>query len=288
MTRYSVGVVALVLLGAASIGMAERAAAADDTTAKVIEYYRRKANIPPATPVEFSELKASPIKGAKSGVISAGGRKMSVTMSDDGRYVVFGEVEDITVDPFKAVMEKIVIKDRPMKGSKDAKVTIVEYSDFQCPFCTRGYTTMENQVLKEYGNKVKFFYKHFPLPMHPWAQPAAVATECALQQGKPDAYWKLYDYYFQNQKDITVQNIKEKSLEVLKGTGVDEAKFTDCYDNNKTLDAVKAQMAEGQSVGVTGTPGFIINGRLVSGAQPFENFKAIIDDELARANGSKK
>jgi len=257
--------------------------AADDPNAQVVEYYRRKANIPPNVQVQITDVKASPIKGAKTGQITAGGRKVPVTMSDDGRYVVFGEVEDISVDPFKAVMEKIVIKDRPIKGSKDAKVTIVEYSDFQCPFCTRGYTTMEQQVLKEYGDKVKFLYKHYPLPMHPWAQPASVATECALQQ-KPAAYWKLYDFYFQNQKEITPQNIKEKTLEQLKGTGVDEAKFTECYDNNKTLDVVKAQMSEGQSVGVTGTPGFIINGRLVSGAQPFESFKAVIDDELARAD----
>jgi protein-disulfide isomerase len=287
MNRKVVIAFAALSMVAGAVTVVTVARAADDPNAKVIEYYRRKANIPPTVQVQITEIKASPIKGAKTGEITAGGRKIPVTMSDDGRYVIFAEVEDITVDPFKAVMEKITLKDRPTKGPKDAKVTIVEYSDFQCPFCSRGYSTMETQVLKEYGNKVRFAYKHFPLPMHPWAQPAAVAAECALQQ-KPDAYWKLYDYYFQNQKDITPQNVKEKSLEALKGTGIDEAKFNDCVDNSKTLDAVKAQMAEGQSVGVTGTPGFIINGRLVSGAQPFESFKAVIDDELARSDSGKK
>src|SRR5207237_3303816 len=105
--------------------------------------------------------------------------------------------------------------------------------------------------------------------------------ECALQQ-KPDGFWKLYNYYFTNQKDITAQNLKEKSIEALKDSGVDTAKFTDCLDNKKTLDLVKADQAEGSSVGVNGTPAFIINGRLISGAQPFDNFKAVIDDELAR------
>jgi len=277
------GVAALSLVGAA-LAITTAVHAADDPNAKIIDYYRRKANVPPSVTLELQDVKDSnAFKGAKSGVIVAGNRKVPVTMSADGRYLVFGEVEDITVDPFKAVMEKVVVKDRPFQGGADAKVTIVEYSDFQCPFCTRGYNTMENQVLKEYGDKVKFYYKHFPLPMHPWAQPASVATECALLQNK-DAYWKLYNFYFQNQKEITPQNLKEKTLEALKDSKIDTAKFTECLDANKTADQVKAQMAEGQSVGVTGTPGFIINGRLVSGAQPFENFKAVIDDELNRKN----
>ncbi|TMA96358.1 MAG: hypothetical protein E6J77_01355, partial [Deltaproteobacteria bacterium] len=89
-------------------------------------------------------------------------------MSGDGRYAVFAAVEDVTVDPAKAV--------------------IVEYSDFQCPFCSRGYATIEKQVLTSYGDKVRFYYKHYPLPFHPWAEAGAVAAECAKQQ-KPEAFW---------------------------------------------------------------------------------------------------
>jgi protein-disulfide isomerase len=229
------------------------------------------------------DLKASKIKGAKSGVLKVGAQEVPFTISDDGRYALFGALEDLTVDPFAGVMSKISLKGKPIKGPAKAKVTIVEYSDFQCPFCTRGYQTMESQVLKDYGDKVKFAYKNFPLPMHPWAEPAAIATECALQQ-KPEAFWKLYNFYFNNQRDITPQNLKDKSLEALKDDGIDAAKFTDCLDNKKTLDLVKQDQQEGQSVGVNGTPAFIINGRLISGAQPYENFKAIIDDELARAD----
>ncbi len=283
MKRYNTIGMAVFALLACSGWLVGAAHAADDAlTKKLVEYYRRKANVPPTAQVEVKDLKASSIKGAKSGVLSGGGREVPFTISDDGRYVVFGEVEDITVDPFASVMKKISLKDVPMKGPKDAKVIIVEYSDFQCPFCSRGYQTMENQVLKEYGEKVRFTYKNFPLPMHPWAEPAAIASVCAYQQ-KPDAFWKLYNYYFQNQKDITPQNLKDKSLEALKDDGIDATKFGDCFDNKKTLDIVKAQQAEGSSVGVNGTPAFLINGRLVSGAQPFDNFKAVIDDELARA-----
>ena len=139
--------------------------------------------------------------------------------------------------------------------------------------------------MKEYDGKVRLVYKNFPLGFHKWAEPAGIAGECAFDQD-PDAFWKLYTYYFDNQQQITPENVKAKSEEALKGTKVDMAKWTDCYDNKKTLERVKADMAEGQSVGVTGTPAFLINGRKISGAQPFQNFKAIIDDELQRAGKS--
>jgi protein-disulfide isomerase len=247
----------------------------------VSDYYRRKANVPPAANLEVKNVKDSPIRGAKSGVLTAAGRDVGFLVSEDGRYAVFGELEDLTADPFASVMKKIKVDGQVSKGPENAKVTIIEYSDFQCPFCSRGYQTMENQVLKDYGDKVKFLYKNFPLPMHPWAQDAAVASECAKQQ-KPEAFWTLYNFYFQNQRDITPQTVKDKSLEALKDSGIDAAQFGDCFDNKKTLDLVKAEQAEGQSVGVTGTPAFVINGRLISGAQPYDNFKAIVDDELAR------
>jgi len=178
------------------------------------------------------------------------------------------------------VRDKIKLDGEPSRGPADAKVTIVEYSDFQCPFCSRGYATIEKQVLTSYGDKVRFYYKHYPLPFHPWAEAGAVAAECAKQQ-KPEAFWKLYSSLFENQGQITADNLKEKATGYLAGTGIDMAKWNDCFDNKKSLPQVKAQMQEGSSVGVRGTPGFIINGRLVSGAQPFESFKNVIDDELA-------
>lgn len=253
---------------------------------KLINYFRKKSNTPPAQKVEVIGMADSPIKGAKEGTLQVGTppnvRKMPFTISEDGRYVIFGQTEDLTVDPFKAVMEKISLKgdDVHAKGPADAKVTIVEYSDFQCPFCSRGYDTMEHQVLKEYGSKVRFVYKNFPLSFHPWAEPGAIAAECAGKQNQ-DGFWKLYNYMFEHQKEITPQNLKEKLDAELEGTKIDKKKFDTCVDNKETLDQIKAQMAEGQSVGITGTPGFIVNGRLVSGAQPFEVFKNIIEDELA-------
>jgi len=270
----------------ASILAAVSVWAAADVTESLVKYYRKKANVPVAQKVSVTGLKDGAVKGLKEGTLEIGegpgARKVPFTMSADGKYVTFGAFEDVTVDPSRAVMAKIKLDGYPSKGPKDAKVTIVEYSDFQCPFCVRAYNTIENQVLKTYGDKVRFYFKHYPLPFHPWAEPAAIATECAKEQ-KPEAYWTVYKGLFEGQQQINPGNLKEKVTGMLAGSGVDMAKFNECFDAKKPLAEVKAQMAEGASVGISGTPGFIINGRLLSGAQPFEQFQAIIDDELAAA-----
>ncbi len=259
------------------------AGAAGDGTEQLIKYYRKKSNLPPSQKVAVTGLKDSSIKGAKEGTLEIGegaaAQKVGFIASPDLKYAVFGAIEDVSVDPSKAVMQKIDLKGQPHKGPENAKVTIVEYSDFQCPFCSKGYNTIEKQVLTAYGDKVKFYYKHYPLPFHPWAKKGAIAAECAKEQ-KPDAFWKLYSGLFENQGQITPDNVKEKATGFLEGTGVDMAKWNDCFDNQKSAAKVDAQMQEGSTVGVRGTPGFIVNGRLISGAQPFENFKNVIDDEL--------
>ena len=124
------------------------------------------------------------------------------------------------------------------------------------------------------------YFKNYPLPFHPWAEPAAIAAECAKQQ-KPEAFWTLYKGLFEAQKEINPTNVKEKVTGMLADSGIDMAKFNECYDGKKTLADVNAQKAEGLALGIQGTPGFIINGHLVSGAQPIEQFKSVIDAELA-------
>ena len=282
-----------VLLAAllAVVSVEVTAALADDAgNQKIIDYYRRKQNVPPEVEITITNITDSKIPGVKTATLkmSRGGQSQDsqILMSPDGKYVVFGELEDVTSDPFKAVAAKITTQGKPVRGPKDAKVTIVEFSDFQCPYCARAHQTMSDQVMKEYDGKVKLVYKYYPLPFHPWAEPAAIATACAYDQD-PDSFWKLYDYFFTNQQQINPQNVKEKAQEELKGTKVNIDKWNDCFDNKKTLDRIKADMAEGQSVGVSGTPAFLINGRKISGAQPFQNFKAVIDDELQRSGGSK-
>lgn len=264
--------------------LASGAGASDQDT--LVKYYRKKNNVPPSETVTVKDVKDSPIKGAKQGVLEVGTaprvRQVPFTSSADFRYVVFAEVDDVTVDPSKAIMAKISLKDELCRGPKDAKVTIIEYSDFQCPFCSKGYTTLETEVLPAYKDKVRFCYKHLPLPFHPWAEPAAIAMECIKQQNA-DAAWNAYKGYFEKQKEVTPANVKEKALEFTANDKIDKTKFDKCYDGKETAAKVKADKDEAASLGLSGTPSFVINGRMVKGAQPAANFKAVIDDELASA-----
>lgn len=267
--------------------MASASAALAQSEDALVKYFRKKNNLPPTATVTVQGLKDSTnFKGSKEGTLNISGpqgnKALNFIASPDLKYVVVGEVVDTTVDPAKAVMAKINLQGEPFKGAKDAKVTIVEYSEFQCPFCKRGFDTIENQVLKQYDGKVKFYFKSFPLPFHPWAMPASIAAECAKSQ-KPEAFWKIYESFFNHQSEINPQNVKEKATEYLKDTGIDMAKWTTCFDNKETAAKVNKEHDEGAALGVTGTPAFFINGRMLVGAQPFEQFKNVIDDELAAA-----
>jgi protein-disulfide isomerase len=277
-----------ILVGAALalVTTLDAAAAEGPNTGRIVEYYRRKNNLAPAVSATITDIRDSEIPGAKRATIETTKedqtQRTSILLSADGRYVVFGEVEDVTRDPFAEIVKKIDLTAQPVRGGKNAPVTIVEYSDFQCPYCARAHSTVARQVMREYGEKVRLVHKNYPLGFHKWAEPAAIAVECALEQSD-EAFWQLYDFYFTHQREITPDNVKDKMLEGLKGAKIDEGKLVECYDGKRTLGRVQADLAEGQSIGVSGTPAFFINGRKLSGAQPFENFKAVIDDELQRA-----
>lgn len=282
-TRHWMAVAAAALV----VGIAAGATALDDQQkARIIDYFRMKQDLPPNVNVEIKQIEDSPIQGAKVATLRMwlGNREqeMSVLISDDGRYVAFAELEDVTKNPFEEVAKKITTKGQPTKGPADAPVTLVEFSDFQCPYCARAHKTLKEQVLPAYEGKVRLVYKNFPLGFHKWAKPAAIAGECAHDQN-PDAFWTLYDYFFDHQREINKNNVREKAKEALKDSKIDLAKWEACLDDPAVAQRVDADMAEGQEVGVSGTPAFFINGRKVSGAQPAEKFKAIIDDELARA-----
>ena len=254
-----------------------------EDVAKRIEDYFAKS-VTPGITLKANGIAPSEVPGWNKGTldVDAGGTTQSFPflVSMDGRYFINGEMKDLTVDPLQATMQKIDLKDRPSRGPADAKVTIVEFSDFQCPFSSRGYQILEEQVLPKYEGKVRFYLKHLPLKtIHPWAEAAAVASECAAQQN-PAAFWKMYHATFKAQREINQDNLKSKMVEFAKNAGVDEAKFTECFDGKKALPRVEKDLADAAAVGANSTPTFFINGRRLEGAQPLENFKAIIDEEL--------
>jgi len=150
---------------------------------------------------------------------------------------------------------------------------MVEFSDFQCPFCQRANPAVE-QVLKTYGDKIRFVSRHYPLPNHPDARPAAEAAACAQDQ---DKFWPYHDQLFANASRLSAKDLKDHAG----AAGLDAARFAACVDGHQSKAKVDADIAEADAAGVTGTPAFFINGRSLEGAQPFEAFKRIIDQELA-------
>jgi protein-disulfide isomerase len=256
--------------------------------------------------VTMGDIAASEFAGLDAGSFSIvnGGRsqtqKFFVTSDDTQLYILSGDPVDVSrsQEDIQAELDKReqeatqeaarrrqqledAVAGLPTRGNPEAPVLIVEFSDFQCPYCARGADTME-QVLEKYGEDVRFVFKHFPLGFHPWAKPASIATYCAGQQNH-DAFWALHDEYFKNQKQITPANVLAKSKEYLADTGIDMTAWAACAEDQSSSEykdaaaVVDADMALGQQLGVSGTPGFFVNGEFLNGAQPLSAFEPLID-----------
>jgi protein-disulfide isomerase len=168
-----------------------------------------------------------------------------------------------------------VVANGPAKGPANAPVTIVEFSDFQCPYCSRLIPSIQ-EVEKKYGDKVRLVFRQYPLPMHPNAQKAAEASLCANDQGK---FWQLHDAMFSNQNALAVDQLKAKAAEL----GLNADKFNKCLDSGEKVAIVQADQKDGLAAGVNGTPAMFINGRFLNGAVPVDQITTVIDDELRRA-----
>ena len=159
-----------------------------------------------------------------------------------------------------------------VRGAKNAKVTLVEFSDFECPFCGRHAPTMD-KILKDYAGKVRLVFKHFPLSFHQQAMLAANASECASEQGK---FWEMHDKIFANQDNLSAADYSAWAKEL----GLNMSQFDGCLSSNKYQARIQSDMQLGSQSGVDGTPATFVNGQLLSGAQPYESFKTLIDAEL--------
>ena len=197
---------------------------------------------------------------------------------------------DLTKDPYAELMKKIDVTGRPTRGAKDAKVVAVNFDDFQCPFCSHMHSNLFPTLLKEYGDRVLFIYKDFPLDeIHPWAIHAAVNANCLAAQNA-DAYWDFADFVHNNQKEINgARGVENQYGELDKIATVQGQKHN--LDTTKLQACVKAQddkavrasQREGDKVGVSATPAMFVNGQKVDGAVPIEDLRAIFDGALRDA-----
>ncbi|NDD03801.1 MAG: hypothetical protein EB078_02745 [Proteobacteria bacterium] len=169
----------------------------------------------------------------------------------------------------------VAVEGQPFWGSNQAPVTIVEFLDFECPFCAVSVRTLE-RIKQEYGpEKVRIVFHHFPLPNHPRAIPASLAASCANVQGK---FWEMHNLLFENQGKLKDSDLKGYA----KKLRIDSAKFADCYDKKAQMQKITRGQKEGEKVGVFAVPSYVINGILIQGIQPFEQLKETIDRALKK------
>lgn len=221
-------------------------------------------------------------------------RQQQVHLTSDGKNLILGQIWDLTISPQRARwnnksrgaeerMAKLDLIDRPFRGPADAAVTVVEFSDYQCPYCSRAYQTVDQRLVEEYGQRIKFVFKHLPLEsLHPWARKASVAAACAYVQ-QQEAFWNLHALLFRDQKQITQDNLRNKIEAYAGELGLDVPAMLDCYDTDATKSVVEADLAEAMSLGISSTPTYLINGAVVQGVVAFEEMRSYIDFALEEA-----
>jgi protein-disulfide isomerase len=192
-----------------------------------------------------------------------------------GGFLLWGSTKPaVAADPNAPRRVVVSTDDDPSIGPENAKVTIIEFSDYQCPYCQVWYKQVFQQLLASYPNQIRFVYRDLPLPMHPEAVPAAEAANCAGVQGD---YWKYHDALFSQQYGLNRAAYEHYATDL----GLDTQAFIACLDSHKFQSEVQADAADAARAGFNGTPSFVINGRVLIGALPFSEFKTVIDEELA-------
>jgi protein-disulfide isomerase len=255
---------------------------------------RVEYNVPATVKVLISSPKASEFANYDAITVTFDGDSKKQTydflVSKDQKTLIRMTKMDLTKDPYAEVMKKIDVKGRPVRGNPNAKVTVVSYDDFECPFCSQVHRTLFPELLKEYGDRVAFIYKDFPLSeIHPWAIHAAVDANCLGAQSA-DAYWEFADYIHSNQQLVNQEKGRDNQFAALDKAVLSEAnkfkvdtpKLQACIKNQKD-DSVKASVKEGESLGVSGTPTMFVNGQMMDGARPTADIRALFDSALQQA-----
>jgi len=254
---------------------------------RIVTEIRSRYNVPSQVSISLSEPKAGTTTGYDDLVVSfTGGTNTThhdFLISTDRKTLAHLEKMDISQD----IMSKIDVKGRPVKGNPNAKVTIINFDDFQCPFCSRMHSTLFENVFKDYADKVKVIYKDYPLiEIHPWAMHAAIDGNCLGEQNSP-AYWDFADYIHANQKLIAgkspqdaFQNLDNLAKEQAQKHQLDANKLQACMQKQDQA-AVRASMAEGDKLGVDSTPTMFINGERFTGAVPETELRSALDRALA-------
>jgi protein-disulfide isomerase len=213
----------------------------------------------PTKPSPLPELLEVPV------TVSMGGQSDTavVYVSKTGNFLIRGELSDMSVDPFAEIRSKLKVGNSPSMGPENAKVTLIEFADFECPSCRQLDLVLRDLLARH--PEVRLVFKHYPLTdIHPWAMTAAIASQCAYQQS-PGAFWKMHDAIFDAQDVISTSNVWDKMLELATQQGLNPEAYKACIINPETAAQVKAAIEEGRAVTVSATPTTFINGRRIVG-----------------------
>jgi len=282
-----------VLLCAVAVAQSSVPALSPQVAERVQRQVRAYFNMPPDVAItlgkpassEFPNYESLPItmsKGEKTQTID-------FLVSADGKTLVRFMKIDLTKDVYAENMSKISLADRPVRGNPQAKVTIVNFDDFECPFCARMHNTLMSEILPQYSDKIKIVYKDYPLiSIHPWAQHAANDANCLAKQSGT-AYWQLADYLHGNQRSIPQGNLPAASAELDRLTldfgkknGADLTQLQACVKAQSDA-VVKASIAEGDKLNVNATPTMFINGERLEGALDADEVRSALDRQLLAA-----
>jgi protein-disulfide isomerase len=259
-------------------------AALSDST--LIGFLQKHFKIPNPSKIKLGPVSETPIKGIYARPLTVSndqGQSINTILFSDKAETkgIIGTYIDMTVEPWGRMdISQIHLDDRPTLGLADAPVTIVEFADFECPYCAHSFSVLETMASTKYKGKIKIIFKNYPLNVHPWAMKAASAAECARLQN-PDAFWQFARYFYTNQGSITADNVDTHVDKLAKSQKLDDASLKACMSSKQTAERIQQDQIDGALVKVNSTPTFFINGIPVVGLPDNKVAEFVIDSELA-------
>ncbi len=260
---------------------------------RIVHQVRAQYELPPDFTITVGPKTPSDVVGYDKVTLTLSGhgkeQKLDFLLSADEKTLARMTRMDLTQDVYAARMGKMDLQGRPVRGNPDAKVTIVNYDDYECPFCSRLHATLTQDILPLYGDKIKIVYKDYPLPMHPWAKHAANDANC-LAKESPSSFWEFADYVHANQREITGDRDLNKSfadldritLEMGKKNGANAGALEACV-KAQSDGVLKASMSEAEAMGVQATPTMFINGQKLEGAVDAADVEMVLNEQLKAA-----
>jgi protein-disulfide isomerase len=251
---------------------------------KIIRYVRDRFSIPDTVKITMTELRESAYPDFLETTVTLDDgkdkRSQPLFISKNMRYLVEGSIFNLGGDPRQDIVRLISLRDQPTQGPANAPVTLVEYSDLECPVCARLHEELETEIIPKYGDKLRVVFKEFPLvTMHEWALTGAIAAQCTYQID-PSKYVAFRSAIYKDQATVSGDHARDLLLHIAAEAGVDNMKLAACIDAKDSLSRVEANMREGDALGVGQTPTTFINGRTIVGAPPAADFYKLIEEGM--------